>query len=65
MTSGNEKTNIDIEKFFDYETNDDLKRNFMGVYLSDSITKYLDFYDIMKQKKSKISTYNLQHWQRK
>ena len=61
MTSGNEKTNIDIEKFFDYETNDDLKRNFMGVYLSDSITKYLDFYDIMKQKKSKISTYNLQH----
>ena len=61
MTSGNEKTNIDIEKFFDYETNDDLKRNFMGVYLSDSITKYLDFYDIMIQKKSKISTYNFQH----
>ena len=65
MTSGNEKTNIDIEKFFDNETNDDLKRNFMGVYLSDSKTKYLDFYDIMKQKKSKISTYNFQHRQRK
>ena len=64
MTSGNEKTNIDIEKFFDNETNDDLKRNFMGVYLSDSITKYLDFYDIMKQKKRKISTYNFQHRQK-
>ena len=53
MTSGNEKTNIDVEKFFDNETNDDLKRNFMGVYLSDSITKYIDFYDIMKQKRAK------------
>ena len=53
MTSGNEKTNIDIEKLFDNETNDDLKRNFMGFYLSDSITKYIDFYDIMKQKRAK------------
>ena len=30
MTSVNGITNIDIENFFDNETNDDLKRNFMG-----------------------------------
>ena len=30
MTSVNGITNIDIEDLFDSETNDDLKRNFMG-----------------------------------
>ena len=30
MTSGNGITNIEIEKFFDNEMNDDPKRNFMG-----------------------------------
>ena len=32
MASGNETNNIEIEKFVDDETNEDLKRNFMGVY---------------------------------
>ena len=36
-------TNIDIEKFFSNETNDNLQRNFMGVCSSDSITKYINF----------------------
>ena len=31
MVSANGITNIEIEKFFDDETNKDLKRNFMGV----------------------------------
>ena len=43
-------TNIDIEKFFSNETNDNLQRNFMGVCSSDSITKCINFYDITKAK---------------
>ena len=55
MACGNGITNIEIEKLFDDETNEDLKRNFMGVYSSDSITKYINFYDIIKEKKAKHS----------
>ena len=53
MASGNGVTNIEIEKFFDDETNEDLKRNFICVYSSDSITKYINFYDIIKEKRAK------------
>ena len=53
MTTENGITNIEIEKFFDNEMNDDLKRNFVGVYLSDSITKYINFYNIIKEKIAK------------
>ena len=52
MTSGNGIINIDIEKFFDKKTNDDFKKKlYMGVYSSDSITKYINFYDIIKEKR--------------
>ena len=47
MTSGNGITNIGIEKFFNNEMNDDLERNFLGVYPLNSITKYTNFYDII------------------
>ena len=53
MTTENGITNIEVEKFFDNEMNDDLKRNFVGVYLSDSITKYINFYNIIKEKIAK------------
>ena len=53
MTSRNGITNTEIGKSFDNEMNDDLKRNFMGVYLSDSIKKYIKFYDIIKEKRAK------------
>ena len=53
MASGNGVTNIEIEKFFDDETNEDLKINFICVYSSDSITKYINFYDIIKEKRAK------------
>ena len=43
MSSGNGITNIKIKKFFNDEMNEDLKRNFIGVYSSDSITKYINF----------------------
>ena len=54
MTSGNGITNIEIENFLDNETNNDLKRNFMGVYSSDSITIY-NLLQHNERKKSKIS----------
>ena len=53
MVTGNGITNIEIEKFFDDETNNDLIRNFMGIYSSDSITKYINFYDIIKERRAK------------
>ena len=53
MASGNAITNSEIEKFFDDETNVDSKRNFMSVYPSDSITKYINFYAIIKEKRAK------------
>ena len=53
MASGNGITNTEIEKFFDDETNKDLKRIFMGVYSSDSITKHINFYNIIKEKRAK------------
>ena len=43
MASANGITNIDIEILFENETNDDLKRKFVGVYSSDLITKYINF----------------------
>ena len=55
MTGGNGITNIDTEKFFDNETNDDFKKNVMWVYSSDSITKYIKFYNIIKERKAKYS----------
>ena len=53
MSSGNGITNTVIEKFVDDETNQNLKRNFMGVYSSDSIIKYINFYNIIKEKRAK------------
>ena len=52
MASRNGITNIEIEKFFDDETNEELKRDFMGVYSSDSITKYVNFYNIKKKEQN-------------
>ena len=53
MSSGIGITNTVIEKFFNDETNENLKRNFMGVYSSDSIIKYINFYNIIKEKRAK------------
>ena len=60
MTSENGITNTEIKRFFNDEMNDDLKRNFMGLCSSDSITKYINFYNIIKEKESKISICNFQ-----
>ena len=53
MTSRNGIIDTEVEKIFNNEMNNDLKRNFMGVDSSDSITKYINFYNIIKEKRAK------------
>ena len=55
IASGNGITNIEIEKLFYDETNEGLNRNFMGVYSVDSIRNYINFYNIIKEKRAKYS----------
>ena len=46
-------SNIKIEKFFNDEQKEDLKKNYMGVYSMDSITRYKNFYEIIKKRNVK------------
>ena len=39
--------------FFQEEENEDFKKNYMGTYSIDSITKYIDFYQIIKKTNAK------------
>ena len=45
--------NIEINKFCENEENQDIKNNDMGVYSMDSITKCINFYEIIKRKNGK------------
>ena len=55
MTTENGITNIDIEKFFENETNDDLKKKLYGcLFVRFVITKYINFYKIIKEKEQNI-----------
>ena len=45
-------SNFQIDKFFT-EENEELKKNYMGTYSIDSITKYMDFYIIIKNRNAK------------
>ena len=45
-------SNIDIETFFKNDPNDGLKQNFVGVYSSNSITRYINFYKVIKERKA-------------
>ena len=42
-------SNITIKKIFENE-NDDLEKNFVGIYSSNSITKFINCYKIIKEK---------------
>ena len=44
-------TNIQMNKIFEIEENQGIKNNYMGVYSMDSITKYINFYEIIIKKK--------------
>ena len=46
-------SNFEINKFFENEENQDLKNDYMGVYLIDSITAYINFYEIIKKRNGK------------
>ena len=43
-------SNLEIEEFFENEENQDLKNNYMGVYSIDSVTRYINLYEIIKKK---------------
>ena len=57
--SGNGIGNIDIENIFSNEENDDFKKNYMGVYSSNNLTRYISFHDVISEKK-KMQNINLQ-----
>ena len=42
-------SNFQIDKFFK-EQNENLQKNYMGTYSIDSISKYIDFYSIIKKR---------------
>ena len=46
-------SNFQIDDFFRDEENEDLKENYMGTYSIDSITKYINFYEIIKRRNGK------------
>ena len=47
------RSNFQIDDFFKEEENKDLKNNYMGTYSIDSITKYINFYEIIKKRNAK------------
>ena len=48
-----ELSNFQIDDFLKDEENADLKKDYMGTYSIDSITKYINFYEIIKQRNAK------------
>ena len=43
-------TNVKINKLFENEESQDSDNNYMGVYLIYSITRYINFYEIIKKR---------------
>ena len=47
-------SNFQIDDFFkEEEENEDLRNNYMGTYSIDSITEYINFYEIIKKRNAK------------
>ena len=46
-------TNFQIDKFFQDKENEEIKKNYMGVYSMDSITRCINFYEMVKRKNGK------------
>ena len=46
-------SSFQINDFFRDEENEDLQKNYMGIYSIDSITKYINFYERIKRKNGK------------
>ena len=47
-------SNLEINKFFENEENQDFKNKYMGVYSIDSITRHINFYEIIKKRNGKF-----------
>ena len=45
-------SNVEIEKYFQNESNEDLKKNFKSVMSSNSVTKFINFNKILKTNQS-------------
>ena len=45
-------SNVDIEKYFRNESNEDLKKNFKSVMSSNSMTKFINFNKIFRTNQS-------------
>ena len=43
-------TNFQINNFFKDEENEEIQKNYMGVYSMIKITRYIKFYEIIKKK---------------
>ena len=46
-------SNFQIDDFFKDEENEDFKKIYMGTYTIDSITKYINSYEIIKRRNAK------------
>ena len=46
-------SDFQIDGFFKEEKNQDLKNSYMGTYSVDSVTKYINFYEIIKRRNAK------------
>ena len=46
-------SNFQIDDFFRDEENEDLKKNYMGTYSIDLITRYINFYEIINRRTGK------------
>ena len=46
-------SNFQINKSFNDEKNEEIKKNYMSVYSMDSITRHINFYEIIKRKNGK------------
>ena len=46
-------SNFQIDKFSKNKENEDFKKNYMGTYSIDSITRYIHFYQIIRRRNAK------------
>ena len=51
--SGGGISNEEVIKFFENEKDNDLKENFVGVFLSNYINKFISFHELAKEKNKK------------
>ena len=51
-------SNEEVIKFFENVEDNDIKENFVGVFPSNHINKFISFHELAKEANKKISFYN-------